>query len=49
MGHIVEPEGVDFTIESNPMTQTEKEELSKFIERRKLELAKKVAPNKESA
>ena len=35
MGHIKEPEGVDFLIESKPLTDREREEISKFIKKRK--------------
>lgn len=38
MGHIKEPKGVDFIIESKPMTAKEKEELTKFIKKRKSDL-----------
>jgi hypothetical protein len=31
MGHIREPEGVDFIIESKPLTNTERKEISEFI------------------
>jgi dsDNA-binding SOS-regulon protein len=41
MGHIAEPKGVDFIIQSSPLTDNEREELSAFIEKRKAELSKK--------
>jgi len=31
MGHIKEPEGVDFIIESKPLTNTERKEISELI------------------
>jgi len=37
MGFIREPEGVDFIIQSPPLTDKEREEISKFIRSRKLE------------
>jgi hypothetical protein len=40
MGHVIEPEGVDFIIESNPKTLKEEAELSDFIKKRKATLKK---------
>ena len=40
MGLIREPEGVDFVIQSKPLTAKEEIMLSAYIKRRKLELAK---------
>lgn len=37
MGHISEPKGIDFLIQSPPLTNKERKELSQFIEKRKLE------------
>ncbi|MFZ4401606.1 MAG: hypothetical protein ACOYO1_16365 [Bacteroidales bacterium] len=37
MGLIKEPEGVDFIIESSPLTEKEKKEISEFIQKRKAE------------
>lgn len=37
MGLIREPEGVDFIIESSPLTEKEKTEISEFIQKRKIE------------
>ena len=37
MGHISEPKGIDFLIQSPPLTDKERKELSEFIENRKLE------------
>ena len=31
MGHIKEPKGVDFIIQSKPLTDKERKEISKFI------------------
>ena len=41
MGHIAEPKGVDFIIQSPPLTDEERKELSAFIKKRKSELSKK--------
>ena len=35
MGHIAEPKGVDFIIQSPPLTDKERKELSEFIEKKK--------------
>ena len=35
MGHINEPKGVDFLIQSPPLTERERKELSEFIKKRK--------------
>jgi hypothetical protein len=40
MGFIKEPEGVDFVIQSKPLTEKQKKELSEFIARRKTEIVK---------
>ena len=32
MGHIKEPEGVDFIIQSKPLTDEERKEISKYIQ-----------------
>lgn len=37
MGLIKEPKGVDFIIQSPPLTEKEKKEISKFIQTRKLQ------------
>ncbi|MDO8929300.1 MAG: hypothetical protein Q7J86_02765 [Bacteroidota bacterium] len=37
MGLIKEPEGVDFIIQSPPLTDKERKEISEFIQSRKLE------------
>jgi hypothetical protein len=41
MGFIKEPEGVDFVIQSKPLTAKQEKELSEFIAKRQLELKKK--------
>ena len=41
MGFIKEPEGVDFVIQSKPLTKKQEKELSDFIAKRKLEIKKK--------
>ncbi len=38
MGFIKEPEGVDFVIQSKPLTEKQKKELSEYIAKRKLEI-----------
>ena len=40
MGFIREPEGVDFVIQSKPLTEKQEKELSEFIAKRKLEIKK---------
>ena len=42
MGLIKEPEGVDFIIESSPLTEKEKKEISDFIKKRKAEKKQKI-------
>ena len=37
MGIIIEPKGVDFIIQSPPLTEEEKKEISDFIKMRKLQ------------
>lgn len=41
MGHIPEPKGVDFIIQSPPLSDKERTELSEFIKIRKTELGQK--------
>lgn len=41
MGFIREPEGVDFVIQSKPLTEKQEKELSEFIAKRKLEIKNK--------
>lgn len=42
MGLIKEPDGVDFTIQSPPLTDKERKEISDFIRTRKLENKKRL-------
>jgi len=42
MGYIQEPKGVDFIIKSPPLTQTDKEEISDFIQKYKSQPKRKV-------
>ena len=42
MGLIKEPEGVDFIIQSTPLTDNERKEISEFIRIRKLQNKTKV-------
>ena len=39
MGYIKEPKGVDFTVVNRDMTKEERQKLSKFIAKRKKEIA----------
>lgn len=48
MGHIPEPKGVDFLIESSPLTNKERKELSEFIKERKSKLANKPEQRKKN-
>jgi hypothetical protein len=41
MGLIKEPEGIDFVIQSKPLTEKQEKELSAYISKRKLEIKKK--------
>lgn len=43
MGHIKEPEGVDFIINGRPLTEKEKKAISDFIKADKEKLAKQKA------
>ncbi len=36
MGYIKEPDGVDFIIQSKPLTDKERKEISKFILKKKI-------------
>jgi hypothetical protein len=40
MGHIKEPEGVDFIIKGNPLTEKDKKMISEFIRTDKARLVK---------
>lgn len=42
MGHIKEPEGVDFIINGKPLTDIEKKAISKFIKADKEKIAEKI-------
>ena len=46
MGHIKEPKGIDFIIESKPLTETERIAISEFIRKDK---AKKQAKKKSNS
>lgn len=48
MGHIKEPSGVDFLIESKPLTDKEREKISEFIKKRKELDGKKNPPKKKA-
>jgi len=51
MSLVKEPEGVDFIIQSPPLTDTERKEISEFIRARKLEnsrLSKQTIPKKKN-
>jgi len=41
MGFIKEPDGIDFIIQSKPLTKKQEKELSDFIAKRKLEIKNK--------
>jgi hypothetical protein len=41
MGFIKEPDGIDFVIQSKPLTKKKEKELSEFIATRKLAIKKK--------
>lgn len=45
MGFIKEPEGVDFVIQSRPLTEKEKKELSEYIKAEKEKNKLKSKPN----
>ena len=50
MGHIKEPKGVDFVIQSKPLTNKDREEISKFIANYKAKKRrKKTLKSKDSA
>ena len=38
MGFIKEPDGVDFVIQSKPLTKKQEQELSEYIAKRKVEI-----------
>jgi hypothetical protein len=43
MGHIKEPKGVDFVISSDPLTEKDRQEISKFIRNYKINISNKKA------
>ena len=43
MGHIKEPDGVDFIIKGKPLTEKEKKAISEFIKADKARIAKQKA------
>jgi hypothetical protein len=43
MGHIKEPDGVDFIIKGKPLTEKEKKAISEFIKADKAKIAKQKA------
>lgn len=49
MGLIKEPKGVDFIIESRPLTPEEADALSQFIRQRKAEMKKQKPVGKKSS
>lgn len=48
MGHIATPKGIDFNIQSTPLTNTERQELSDFIKKRKTQLKKSLSTKKKN-
>lgn len=46
MGYIKEPEGVDFIIKSQPLTDKDKEQISKFIQEYKRKHRTKIKTKK---
>ncbi len=46
MGHIKEPEGVDFIVESRPLTKAEEIAISEYIRNYKAKKANKLVPAK---
>ncbi|MFS4415758.1 hypothetical protein [Maribacter sp. 2307ULW6-5] len=49
MGHIKEPKGVDFLIESKPLTDKEREKISEFIKKRKELAGQKTSTKKKQS
>ena len=49
MGHIKEPDGVDFIINGKPLTDKEKQAISKFIKADKEKIAKQKLRKTKSA
>jgi hypothetical protein len=48
MGHIKEPKGVDFIIESKPLTEEERKKISDFIRKDKVKLEDKRKPSRKN-
>uniref|UniRef100_UPI00404755E5 hypothetical protein n=1 Tax=Mariniflexile sp. TaxID=1979402 RepID=UPI00404755E5 len=48
MGHIAEPKGIDFIIQSPPLTDDERKELSEFIKKSKAEAKKNLTSKRKS-
>lgn len=48
MGYIAEPRGIDFVIQSPPLTDHERKELSEFIKKRKFENETEILPKRKS-
>lgn len=46
MGHIKEPEGVDFIVESRPLTKAEEAAISEYIRNYKVKNVRKQVPAK---
>jgi hypothetical protein len=49
MGLVKEPKGVDFIINSRPLTKKEQEDLSNFIKKDKAKRLKKILSKKQTA
>ena len=47
MGHIKEPKGVDFIIQSEPLTDVERKSISEFIQKDKVKSCSKVNTKKQ--
>jgi hypothetical protein len=47
MGHIKEPKGVDFIIQSKPLTDVERKSISEFIQKDKVKSFSKVNTKKQ--
>ena len=46
MGYILEPEGIDFFIQSKPLTKRDKKELSDFVKKLKSQRISKLLKSK---
>jgi hypothetical protein len=49
MGHIKEPKGVDFIIQSEPLTQSDRKAISEYILKNKNKNAKGILTKKKAA